>query len=86
MQLPNNVAFNSTGYPFSLASSANLDTGLAKSGECGPTTCGSRADRSISRISSKYRSGDSYTSGSATSIVLLASASLATSSRSVILR
>ena len=65
MQLPTSAAAIRSGYPSLATAAATSEIGLARSGVWGPTTWGSRAERSISTIRSKKRSGCPSTSASA---------------------
>ena len=86
VQLPTRAAAMRSTYPEAAASPAILDTGLARSGVCGPTMCGSSADRSISRTRSKHAPGSSSTPSSAERRPALARAMSAMPPRPVALR
>ena len=46
------AALISAGQPFARTSAASFETGRSRSGECGPTMCGSSVERSSSTTSS----------------------------------
>ena len=77
MHEPMSEALMAVGQPSFFTSAARRLTGRARSGECGPTMCGSSSDRLISTTSSKYFFGSARTSGSPTRCMRWASASAA---------
>ena len=85
MQLPMRAVSMVSMKPLesSATSAASMDMGRALSGEWGPTTWGSRVERSISTSRSKYGAGSSATSGSGVTRAALALARSARSPRPV---